>query len=390
MEILYYRSMNFSVSKANPKVIEWARKGVELDLNQASKLCRIKEEDLEAIEKGELVPKKSQLKKIATVYKRPWAIFLLPNVPQYTLQKPKWRTLPTFESLSLKSKFAIKRAEEIQNFYSELNPSRKVSSVINKKFEAKDPEVLADTIRQALLTTVEDQSNWDDLEVFDKWRKKIEKEGVLVLQGALNIKELRAFSIVENDPKLIFVSSKDTINGKVFSLFHELAHILIKDSSLCKASDFNEYQSKQVEVFCNHFAGAFLVPSKVLLDHTWVQNKFRKEWDETTLSKLSRYFKVSKEVILRRLVILKMATQEFYEAKKEEWSKLPPKKPFGRSKDTEAKMVKSSINSNGYNATSAVLNNLNQGNITLVRASDYLSLKPKYFSRLEQIFNWNV
>ena len=49
----------------------------------------------------------------------------------------------------------------------------------------------------------------------------------------------------------------DTITGRIFSLFHELCHIILKNSAFC---DFRYNGSSELEIYCNRFAAAFLAP----------------------------------------------------------------------------------------------------------------------------------
>jgi len=41
----------------------------------------------------------------------------------------------------------------------------------------------------------------------------------------LNIKEFRAFTLIDDYAPLIFINSNDSQNGKLFSLLHEAVHI---------------------------------------------------------------------------------------------------------------------------------------------------------------------
>lgn len=378
------------VKQVNPKVLSWAREGIGFDIDLAAEKAKIAKEKIIAFEQGEEVPTKAQLVKLGHAYKRPWVLFLMPEVPKYANKKPKWRTLPeVVNSLSAKSLVAIRRAEDLQEIFFELSNGAQ-SSLANKRFDTRhSPEKAAELLRSIVGISLVEQAAWEENQSFDKWRSAIERQGVMVLQGPLDVKEVRAFSIVESTPFVIFVSNEDAINAKTFSLIHELAHILIRDSSLCKMSDFSDFHARKAETFCNQVAGSFLVPSQALFNSPLVNGQYRAEWDDRTLGALARkQFKVSKEVILRRLVSLKLASKKFYEEKKAEWAKIPPKKPFGINKDGEARVIKSSVNANGYAMTGVVLENLSKGTLTLAKASDYLKLKPKYFSRLERMFNW--
>ena len=71
-------------------------------------------------------------------------------------------------------------------------------------------------------------------------RSRISNAGVIVMMNGivgnnthrpLEINEFRAFAIADEYAPLIFINSNDAINGKLFSLLHEFAHILIGKSN---------------------------------------------------------------------------------------------------------------------------------------------------------------
>ena len=72
--------------------------------------------------------------------------------------------------------------------------------------------------------------------------------------------------------------------------------------------------NKRIEVFCNEFAGEFLVPSEDV--HTYLRNK---NIDDNLLSGLAKKYSVSREVILRKCFDLRYVNQAFYDAKVREW-----------------------------------------------------------------------
>ena len=72
-------------------------------------------------------------------------------------------------------------------------------------------------------------------------RKAISNKGTIVMMSGivgnnthrpLSIDESRAFSITDDYAPLIFINSNDSVNGKLFSLLHEFAHICIGENSL--------------------------------------------------------------------------------------------------------------------------------------------------------------
>lgn len=101
-------------------------------------------------------------------------------------------------------------------------------------------------------------------------------------QNTINLEECRGYAIYDEYCPLIFINSKDTSeNGKIFTLLHELAHILLKHSGV-SSYDFNKNEEYQ----CNHIAGEILMPSE----------EFNKQWDknisiEENVKKINSHFK---------------------------------------------------------------------------------------------------
>jgi len=81
--------------------------------------------------------------------------------------------------------------------------------------------------------------------------------------------------------------------------------------------------TNQIEVFCNHFAGAVLVPKSDLLYHRLVREvpPFVVEWPDNILQELADDFKVSRETVLRRLLVFARTTRDFYMRKRREWKR---------------------------------------------------------------------
>ena len=87
------------------------------------------------------------------------------------------------------------------------------------------------------------------------------------------IEEARGFSLTDNKIPTVVLNLRDSINGRMFSLFHEYAHLLLDKSGICdmEEQDYLQQEDKTIERFCNHFAGAILVPKDILLAHDLVK-----------------------------------------------------------------------------------------------------------------------
>lgn len=137
--------------------------------------------------------------------------------------------------------------------------------------------------------------------------EKAEEAGVLVMVSGvvgtnnrrpLSPEEFRGFALVDRWAPLIFINGADSRAAQMFTLAHELAHIWLGKSALSDASPA-VFPTQEVERWCNAVAAEFLVPAAELHDRL-ASARSPEVLEE--LEELVRYFKVSKLVILRRLL----------------------------------------------------------------------------------------
>lgn len=75
----------------------------------------------------------------------------------------------------------------------------------------------------------------------------------------LNPDEFRGFSLVDPLAPLVFVNTKQTLNGQIFTLAHEFAHVW-RGVGGVSLEDMRWRPQNQVERWCNDVASEFLVP----------------------------------------------------------------------------------------------------------------------------------
>lgn len=128
-------------------------------------------------------------------------------------------------------------------------------------------------------------------------RNQIEQKGILV-QGfkSVDVETLRGVSIFFDIMPIIGINENDRYPAKIFSMIHELVHLLKNDPSYCNAF-FSSFAFEQEEVFCNAVAGEFLVPKKILIEKC----SGLLQIDDGFVKTLAKTFSVSREVIIRRL-----------------------------------------------------------------------------------------
>ena len=382
-------SKSFEV-RVEPAVLKWARTSAGWTVEEIGTKLRKNGQLVESWESGNKNPTLYQLKALANYYKRPLAALLLPT-------PPKEQNLPTdFRSMqgghiSPKTRFAIRRARRLQSIAKELNeePLVNISLRIGTTETDDNPELLAQRVRDLLGIEIENQFNWkDDKEALNQWIYSIERLGILVFQMSMPIEDARAFSLFDNEIPVIVVNIREpSLNARIFSLFHELGHILLKKEGRCNPNGYPESFSlpTSIEPFCNRFSGAVLVPKEHLLGHAQVGNVTEsREWQDRILRILSKDFKVSQEVILRRLLLAKLTSEEFYMCKRMEWKKRENKELSKKRSGGKRDIPRECIQQNGVPLTSMILNSYQNKKITKSDVADYLGIHLKYLPDIER------
>jgi len=378
-------SKSFSVS-VEPAVLIWARESIGMSIDAVVK--KIKGITINTIKEwekkdGAVKPTFAQIEKLSTVYRRPLSAFLLPAPPKEPPFPKDFRTLPSEEKQSLKPKtyLAIRKARRFQYSAIELikelgEESKKLSIKANP---SDNPETLAEKVRiQFGIKEFPRFTSFTKEIALEEWIRILENNGILVFQIGITMNnEIRGFSLIDEDVPVIVLRRSDETSAKIFTLFHELAHLLLREGGICDLEESDIFHEK----FCNHFAGAFLVPKDKLLNHSIVKaNVGTREWPENFLRYIARDFNVSKEVVLRRLLILGLTTKSYYLKKHKEW-KSKYKEPFGRGKKDEIKIC---LQERGKKYTSMVFDAYERKKIDVMGLADYLGVTSDKISKIKE------
>jgi len=380
------------IIRIEPSILIWARESLGLSVSEVALKLDKDQETIQQWEHGNSFPTLAQLEKLAySVYKRPLAVFFLPRPPKETTPKQDFRTLPENEikNLSPDLRLIIRKAKHHQLVLKQINDNlNPITKPIFKVFnlEVANKKIIANDLREYLGITKNLQQNFKNPELaFTYYRNLIEKNGVFVFQYPL--KEVRGFSLMDREFPIIVINSGDAPNGKIFTLFHELCHILFNIGGIFK--DFYSEELKRnpnkIEILCNQFASDILLPKIELLNDILVlENRDSKEWSDNTLRAIALTYKVSKEVVLRKLLEADKTTQTFYTKTRIKWNEkynqdLEKKK---KTKQGGPTYHVTNLSHLGKNFVSQVLTNYHSGKLTASQVADFLSIKlnriPEY------------
>lgn len=256
----------------NPEVLRWARETAGLDIDEVVlqfKRKRVTAETIASWERGEESPNYIQLERLAyEVYHRPLALFFFPEPPEEEPLERSFRTLPdaVIERLPLKVRLLVRKARVMQMNVSELhdgvNPAEH-QIVSDLSFSASvTSEEMAKGVRHYLGVSLDAQVGWpDSVGALKAWRNALETHGVFVFKDAFRIDGYSGFCLYDDEFPIIYVNNSMPKSRQVFTLFHELAHLLFATGGVDRVD--REYvrrltgDAQRIEVLCNRFAGEF-------------------------------------------------------------------------------------------------------------------------------------
>ena len=287
-----------------PELLQWAVDRAGWDIETAERRVPL----LESWIDGTRQPTLKQLESFANATHTPFGLLFLSEPPEENVPIPDMRTLGNIAvpqpSADLLDK--IYQCQLRQDWYrtylidNEIDgPSFVGSATVNTS-----PAEVARKIQTLLNYDPKAQHEFTSWQDALRWLiDRIEDCGVLVMVNGivgsdthrkLNPDEFRGFALADRLAPLIFVNGADTKAAQIFTLIHELAHILLGESALSDTAVSIE-TGTQVETWCNSVAAEVLVPITAL------RTEYSGEPTEAELERLARRYRVSTLVILTRI-----------------------------------------------------------------------------------------
>jgi len=323
----------------NPDVLEWARKRARYDRALLAAKVGVKADRYGWWETGEAKPTLRQLGVLVRLLHQPLQTFFMSDVPDEPEALAGMRRLPGSRigqespELATQVDLAIERRAIALRLYRELReepPSLNMTAALTRR-----PEEIAGSIRETLGVTIEEQESWKKPhKAIRGWRAALESAGVLVFQvPGVELSEMRGFAFATRPLPIIGINSKDSPRGRIFTIFHELTHILLNETFLDPGGRgwFDIGPAFKVEHFCNRVAAATLVPAEDLLSQARAIGKIGQDvWSDAEVADMALRYQVSRAVMIRRLRNLQLIAKAAFEQLCGEYdSFVPPQKIEG-------------------------------------------------------------
>ena len=373
-----------------PSVLRWARESMGMSIEDVAHKLKKSSEEVMAWESEDGVsPTYSQLENLAyKVFKRPLAVFFLPAPPDEIPPVQEFRTLPhtDLQTLHADTYVQVRKAHAYQLTLKEIfegkNPSVKKISHEAPLDMQRSIEAQALAVRKALGISLEDQLEWKSDELaLKRWREAVEAQGIFVFKAPFKQKDISGFCLLDADFPLIYLNNSTTKTRQIFSLLHELAHLLFNVSGISKfeASYVNRLPmaERRIEQFCNKIAAEILIPSADFIQQIAGFPGNAESVQDHLYANLASRYGVSREAVLRLLLDMERVGQAFYEQKAKFWAS---QKKAGAGGDWYASQ-------NTYLSerfAREVIGRHYRNQISVEQASEFLGIKAKNFSGLEQ------
>ena len=383
-----------------PNVLKWARESAKVSEESAAAKVSVPVGKLQEWESGTSQPTIKQAQTLAKAYKRPFALFFLPEIPRDFQPLQDFRKSGS-KTLTTSSIFIIREIQQKQAWISDAyaeNDEIKLPFV--GRFSINDnPQVVA----QDILKTLDiHPARYKSESPIKEWIDASETKGIFVSRTSfihsrlkLDSDELQGFAISDSYAPFVFVNSEDWNAPQLFTLLHELAHIWIAETGISNDVEpeiKNKEKFHPVELFCNEVAANALMPKDLILNFGSQIYQNSKE-----VFKMAKLLGVSSFALIVRALNLGLISIPVYQKLKRQadidFAEYLKREAEKRAKQKEKENPGGpnyfllQLNRNSRLFTQTVLDAFRGGSIEPTLASNLLNVQINKFQKLEaQLF----
>lgn len=378
----------------NPEILEWARERSGYDIESAAAKLDIPVSTLQAIESGASYPTAAQLRRAFATYRLSPAVAFLDAVPASGFDAPRdFRSLPESSAKTFPPELRaevdrVRGQVRFMHELEELGVARSLFRNPELQTEWLGVESFASEIRHWLGMPTADltAATGDSRLTLAAWVAAIERKGILVSQvSGIPLETMRGFCIADSRFPMIVLNGADSYAPRLFTLLHELVHLLQGDEAVCGSPVSDD----RVEQVCNSVAAATLIPREALLQFDVVGRAGPKtRWTLDDLSPLAAQFGVSREAVLRRLLTLNKTSDDCYRRLRSQLIALyasSSKKKRSGGPDREVLLLRNL----GRTYVSTVLEARERGLLSDSMTADYLFAKVRWADPLAALLSVN-
>jgi len=313
--------MGREVQNVNLQILIKCREQMGYNLYEIEK----KVKSIAAIEKGNKAPTFKQLDTLADLYNVPRWVFISDDLPQkycFDISIPAFRQFSEKRGdifIQAKVRCLVAKVERFRDLVIELRKDMD-EPITNFDF----PELPSNLPLKDMSTRIRE---WLGVNVnsnlkIDQWKQKLEDKGVFIFMTSkykgwsyVDKNLFRGLAIYHPVLPIVIINDSDAKKAQSFTLFHELAHLIRKESEIDSWDEHSDIEENiEIENWCDQLSAEVLMPEERFYDIA-LRNGVNSTEDVKTIS-LS--FKVSPYACLVRLRILGLINQHRYKNFQEE------------------------------------------------------------------------
>jgi Zn-dependent peptidase ImmA (M78 family)/transcriptional regulator with XRE-family HTH domain len=309
----------------NRNVLRWARERVRLSPDSAATGAGVTPDHIKRWEAGPDVPTVKQARKLANVYDVPFMELLskeqpkikaLDLVPDFRLHSGADSPAELYELLLIQSEAEETRLNAL-DLYDMLGIKPPVLDEVFYWALTKSTEAAAASTRNMLGLPMNEQYSrkGNDKDKFvNAFRSYLERAGIITMKNsglaAFGARGMCLFA----SPLPVLLFSKEAPTAQAFTLAHELGHVVLKESGISGpiGTAPSRTRARQVEDWCDGFAGAFLMPRGEVARMLPPPRRPESAIDDGKIAAVANAFCVSRHAALVRLVELRYVDEDFY------------------------------------------------------------------------------
>jgi len=379
-----------------PNVLNWARESARMTESIAAAKVSVTIEKLQEWENGISQPTIKQAQTLAKAFKRPFALFFLPEVPRDFQPLQDFRKSGA-KSLTTSSIFIIREIQQKQAWISDLNSDNEegLLSFVGRFNINDSPQLVAEDILKTLDIY---PTKYKTENPIRDWIDAAESNGIYISRTSfinsrlkLNSEEVQGFAISDPYAAFIFINSEDWNAPQLFTLVHEIAHIWIAETGISNEVEpgiKDKSKHHPVEIFCNEVAAHALMPKDFMLnlsvqsfDNIKEVYKAAKSIGVSSFALIVRALNFNLVTFPNYQNLKKQADFEYSEYLKKEAQKKAKKKEKDSSGGPNYFLLQ--LNRNSRLFTQTVLDAFRGGFIEPTLASNLLNVQVNKFQKLE-------
>lgn len=373
----------------NGEIIRWAREYYNMQPSEAATAIGVDLQRYTNWESGKEFPTYAKLKKLSEVFRKPSALFFFPEPPNLPSIKGDLRTLPDdiVNHFSRNIIIQFEHAMVYQMSVKELHPER--TSILSQRDNfPSEMTALCDHIRSLLSFPLSAQKARKSTKVvFEIYRERFYDMGIYVFKESFRDNSISGLCINDVTHPVIMINNAMSFARQIFTLFHELYHLISNTSGAEIIRDDYYVTLKpdqaQSERACDVFANSFLIPHD-----DFVKELGDQPLTEEHIEHLAKLYSVSREAIMYTLLKMRKITSTDYDALREIFygEAIRNQKQPGDNDRKGGNYYSTKLSYLGQRYTGDVLKQYFSGRIDNVRASEMLQSKVDHLPRLEAAF----